>query len=349
MRPFGRFPFLLYAVLALVLTACAYEPARGDDELRFSVGQGIDGAALSPNGKTLAVCSSLAITTWDLATGRRRTTLGGGTGADSVAFSTDGGMILAGTRRPLVKLWRLSTGKEKWVTDEHEGPVTVVAACPDGKLMASASSDKTIRLFDIAGKELAILKGHKKIIFGIAFIPSIPSEELPQGKLENKKPASRTYKRLASVSEDQTVKIWDLEKRKEVITLKGHDRSVQCVAASPDGALLATGSWDETIRMWDLSFEKEAVVLNGRRAGPIISLAFSPDGKSLAASEGGTANCIRVWDVKTSKEVARIPGPVGEFFRTVLFTPDGKRLVDVSQSGTVRVWRVDRVVAREKE
>jgi WD40 repeat protein len=257
-------------------------------------------------------------------------------------------MILAGANGPQVKLWRLSTGSEQFVTDEHEQPVLAVAACPDGKLMASAGGDNTIRLFDTNGKELAILKGHDKPIFGIAFISGMTGEPNTKGTGESKSQPSRTYTRLASVSEDHTVKIWDLEKHTVLATLRGHDNTVYCVAPSPDASIIATGSADATVRLWDTALDREAVVLQGRRAGSIISLAFSPDSKLLAAAEFGKSRCIRVWDIETSREVALIPG-VDDDFRTVLFTPDGKRLIGFVYDGTVRLWQVDKVIGPEKD
>jgi WD40 repeat protein len=348
---FGR-----VAVAATVLAGCALPAAWADDELKFTVGHHINGASLSPNGKTLAVGGDNVITTWDLATGKRKTTLEGHkVEVTSVAFSTDGNMILAGARGPQVKLWRLSTGSEKFVTDEHDKPVLALAVCPDEKLMASAGYDKTIRLFDYAGKEQAVLKGHDDAIQGIAFMPNASAlrtnttaELRTAGKGKSKMPAKDSYTRLASVSDDRTARIWDLEKRELLATLKGHEKGVRCLAPSPDGSVLATGSWDETIRLWDTSLEKEAIVLNGRRAGPVNSLAFSPDGRLLAASEWGRSRCVRLWDTKTNKEIGLIRG-IGDDFRVVLFTPDGKRLIGCVWDGNVRVWQVDKVVASEKQ
>jgi WD40 repeat protein len=88
-----------------------------------------------------------------------------------------------------------------------------------------------------------------------------------------------------------------------------------------------------------LLLDKEPVVLEGRRAGQVLSVAFSPDGNTLAAAEFGKSRAIRLWDVKTGKEAAFIPG-VKDDFRTVLFTPDGKQLIGCVANGAIRVWQV---------
>jgi WD40 repeat protein len=239
---------------ALILFGCKTASVRGD-EFQFYVGHTLTGAALSPNGKTLAVCGKLGITTWDLATGKRKTTLKVNSVPHSVAFSTDGGMILSGYSGRKVRLWRLSTGEPKWENDEHNQPVTSVAVCPDGKLMASASGDKTVRLIDPNGKELATLKGHEKTVYQVAFIPDRHPER-ERGSTGGST-APRNYKTLASVSEDHTVIIWDLEERKAIAKLKGHKSTVYCVAPSPNGEILATGSSDGTVRLWDTSLDKQ--------------------------------------------------------------------------------------------
>jgi WD40 repeat protein len=324
-------------------------------------------AALSPDGKTLAVCGKEVITTWDLATGKRETVLKGHKGqVNSIAFSIDGGMILAGSFGPQVKLWRLSTGTPKFVTDDFIGAHNV-AVCPDGTMMASAGGGKppTIHLFDSNGKQIAVLKGHEQFIQQIAFVPAPVADSLPApirktdstadpkktSKDSDQPQATRTYKTLASVSDDHSVKMWDLEKRKLIATLKGHASAVHCVAPSPDGKILATGSSDGTIRLWDTSLDKKAVVLRGRSGTRdtsfVISVAFSPDGTLLAAAEMAATRCVRVWDVKTSKQVAVVPG-VNDDFRTVLFTPDGKQLIGCVYDGTVRVWNVAKLIAGEK-
>jgi serine/threonine protein kinase len=101
--------------------------------------------------------------------------------------------------------------------------------------------------------------------------------------------------RLASASQDQTVKIWDSATGKELFALKGHAGLVRSVAFSPDGQRLASGSDDQTVKIWDSATGRELLALNGH-AGAVGSVAFSPDGQRLAS---GGPQTVKIWDSAT--------------------------------------------------
>ncbi len=105
--------------------------------------------------------------------------------------------------------------------------------------------------------------------------------------------------RLASGSEDTTVKIWDSATGKELFSLKGHANEVFSVAFSPDGQRLASGSWDKTVKIWDSATGKELLTLKGH-AGDVNSVAFSPDGQCLASGSFGT---VTIWETRVPPEV----------------------------------------------
>ncbi|MDJ0728062.1 MAG: WD40 repeat domain-containing protein, partial [Prochloraceae cyanobacterium] len=130
--------------------------------------------------------------------------------------------------------------------------------------------DGTVRLWDLTGKELAVLQGHTDYVESVAFSPD--------------------GEKIASASEDGTVRLWDLT-GKELAVLQGHTDYVESVAFSPDGEKIASASYDKTVRLWDLT-GKELAVLKGHTSF-VNSVAFSPDGEKIAsASEDRT---VRLW------------------------------------------------------
>jgi hypothetical protein len=138
--------------------------------------------------------------------------------------------------------------------------------------------------------------------------------------------------RLASGSDDGTVRVWDARTGQEALVLRGHARWVSSVSFSPDGTRLASASGDNTVRVWDARTGQEALVLRGH-TNRVNSVSYSPDGTRLASASGdGT---VRVWDARTGEP---LPGErLPEFRAGTSTSPDG-RFVAVPDGDVVRVW-----------
>lgn len=150
----------------------------------------------------------------------------------------------------------------------HEGLVRQVAFSPDGTRIATASTDRTARLWTSSGKALATLAGHEHALSDVVFSPD--------------------GLRIATASDDGTARVWDWIGT-SLLTLVGHTSAVRGVAWSPDGKRIATASNDGTVRIWDADTGAELAVLVHRNEGAVLL----PDG-----SYKGDAGPHLFWAVK---------------------------------------------------
>jgi len=187
----------------------------------------------------------------------------------------------------------------------------------DGKRIICHSGDGVVKLRDAAaGSETGTL--------GRGAYPGWRMEVRDDGK----------YVGAYDGPDDNTIKIWDLEKGGEPIILAGHEQRVVAVAWSPDGTRIASGSWDHLIRIWDSARGKELMTLWGHRA-EVLCVAFSPDGRRLAS--GSNDYMVATWDLTTGAG----PVPFGgheSHVNSVAFSPNGERIVSGADDNTVRIW-----------
>ncbi len=140
---------------------------------------------------------------------------------------------------------------------------------------------------------------------------------------------------LASVGNDNLVKLWDPATGKLIREMKGHNGGVQGCAFTSDGKHLLTCSMDTTLKLWEVATGKEEMTLTGHTAA-VLPVAVSPDGK-LGASEGQDAT-VRVWDLAAGKELRTLPGHDSQGTTNLAFSPDSKHLVTVGEDFALRLW-----------
>jgi eukaryotic-like serine/threonine-protein kinase len=286
----------------------------------------VKSVAFSADGKRIASGSQdKTVRVWDAHTGQQALELKGHTDdVRSVVFSADGKRIASGSTDGTVKVWDAHTGKPERTLQGHTGWVTSVAFSPDGKRIASGRGGVDVNtrmswgeleVWDAhTGKLERTLKGHTLPVLSVAF--------------------SADGKRIASGSQDETVKVWDTQTGQPTLTLQGHTSEVKSVAFSADGTRIASGSEDKTVKVWDAQTGQEQLPLKGH-TGTVMSVAFSADGTRIAS--GSEDKTVKVWDAQTGQEVLTLKGHTN-WVTSVAFSADGKRIASGSDDQTVKVW-----------
>ncbi|MEU9700949.1 WD40 repeat domain-containing protein [Streptomyces sp. NPDC047981] len=141
-------------------------------------------------------------------------------------------------------------------------------------------------------------------------------------------------KTLATVGDDRTMRLWDVDAGKTRIIGREHTNEVYSAAFSPDGRTLATGDADDTVRLWNTT-TGESRAIQDEGAGQVVSVAFSPDGRTLAT--GGTDTKVRLRDAKTGELRKTLPGHTGLVY-SITFSPDSSTLVSGGTDSTALMW-----------
>jgi WD40 repeat protein len=199
----------------------------------------------------------------------------------------------------------------------HSSFINYLVINPDGQTLASASADKTIKVWNLAtGQEIRTLTGHSSFINYLVISPDGQT--------------------LASASADKTIKIWNLATGKEIRTLTGHSNYVNYLAISPDGQTLVSSSADKTIKVWNLATGQEIRTLTGY-SKYIDYFVISSDWQTIAT--GSADKIIKIWNLSTGKEIHTLIGH-SNTVNFVAISPDGQTLASASADKTIKVWNL---------
>jgi WD40 repeat protein/serine/threonine protein kinase len=255
----------------------------------------------------------------------------GGAPGGAVAYRPDGRWIASvvggrpagpGAKAAEVRIWDAVSGDLVHLLPAP-APVHRLVFRPDGRRIALAATDGTVRIWDaVTRKELLRPGHHNDVVAGLAFSPD--------GRF------------LASAGWDRAVKVWDTTTGRVTQLSPGHTDRVQSVAFHPDGRRLASAGWDGSVKIWNTHTSKEITTLLGHTSA-VFGVAFSPDGE-LLASAGSNGN-VKIWDVAHGRVVQSLTGQTGAVL-AIAFNPDSRSLGYAGGDATVRIWDIESGVER---
>jgi len=296
-------------LLVCLFSAFAFSSAQA--QLRGHGGP-VRAVAVSPDGKSAITGSfDTSAIRWSLERNVAEQVLRFHESAvNAVAIFKDG-RLATGGEDGKIAVWKPGEPAPSQTFEGHTAPIVSLAVSPDGSTIASASWDRTVRLWPVAGGTPRILQGHSQNVNGVAF--------------------TSDGKTIVSAGYDATLRIWPLAGSPTIMTLPA---ALNAVAVAPDGEIAAAAA-DGRVFFVSASGEKSGEV--AAMESPIISIAASPDGALIAAA--GVRGSVAIIERKSRNVARTLVGP-GLPVWSVAFFPDSKTLLSGGTDRLVRRWDV---------
>ncbi len=210
----------------------------------------------------------------------------------------------------------------------HASRVTAVAWAPNSSHIASASYDKTLRIWNPSnGQNIHIYRRHSDRVNALSWSPDST--------------------RIASASDDRTVQVWETGANHPLFTFGGHTDKVLAVAWSPDGTRIASAGADKTVQVWEVATRRVLFVFNGH-TDRVTALTWSPDGKSIASASNDRTVQVWEWAKDTNRNFLtsllfpqrRVNTYRGHSQKVtgVAWSPDGRRIASTSNDKSMQIW-----------
>ena len=265
------------------------------------------------DGTQLAYSSAGGVVLWNVVAMEEMRELAGEHSMVPFAFSPDGQRLITGSndREFQGKLWKVSTGELIADLGKHFLEVRHASFSADGRLVATASNDTTIRVANgLTGQQVTVLHDHRGPVAWTAFSPD------------------GTY--LASCSDDQTIRLWDPRTGRPIRVLVGHAGMVYYIAFTPDSRRLASCSLDGTARIWDIDNAESGVCWGHGKT--VLAATFSPDNRAILS--GSLDGTVRLWNTSTAREIRQfgeVAVPTNEGLLTSQPSSNGARSLSRSR------------------
>jgi WD40 repeat protein len=302
--------------------------SAGNTATRLRGFAGHDGAVsvlgVVPNGSLLITGGKdCTVRVWDMSTGKQIRIFQGhqkrelGYGVTALAVRGDGRQVASGSDDGAMRLWDLNAIDEHRALTEATDSLWTVAYSPDGQRLATAGSDRSIRVYNTETfkVETVLSAGAKSPITSLAFFPD--------------------SNRLAAAGGDRQVDVWDIAKSKRIKELAGHESAILAVAVADNGHWIVSGSADRTVRAFTLESDKPLWTWAGRSA--VCAVAIQKGSRVVAVGSADGTLVTLDTSGATPREVTTVPAHVSGI-ACLAFSPNGERLASVGGDGALRIW-----------